>query len=89
MHSLAATATPGSSAVAMLIVAALTVTVGYCVACWIWPFKACRRCEGLGKRRSPSGRAFSYCRRCNGTGARLRAGRWIYNHLAVLRRNSR
>jgi hypothetical protein len=55
------------------------VTLGYAVACWVWPFRPCRRCAGVGKRRSPSGRAFRYCPRCKGTGARLRAGRWLYN----------
>ncbi|GGQ44037.1 hypothetical protein [Couchioplanes azureus] len=69
-----------------LTIAALTVTVCYALGCWIWPFKACRKCHGLGKKRSPSGRAFRLCRRCDGTGRRLRAGRWIYNHLARRRR---
>jgi DnaJ-class molecular chaperone len=67
----------------------LAVTIGYTLACWIWPFRACRRCHGLGKRRSPSGRTFRYCRSCKGSGAKLRAGRWIYNHLSSTRRDAR
>jgi hypothetical protein len=51
----------------------------YAFACWVWPFRACRRCDGSGRRRSPSGRAFRLCPRCRGTGRRLRAGRWLYN----------
>jgi hypothetical protein len=62
------------------------VTLGYAFACWVFPFRACGRCHGLGKRRSPSGRTFRYCRRCKGTGARLRVGRWIYNHLTRIRK---
>ncbi|MBM2620410.1 hypothetical protein JIG36_33355 [Actinoplanes sp. LDG1-06] len=72
-----------------LTLASLAVTVGYAAACWIWPFKACRKCDGSGKRRSPSGRAFRLCRRCEGTGRRLRAGRWIYNRLSGIRRDAR
>jgi DnaJ-class molecular chaperone len=69
--------------------ALIAVTLGYACACWIWPFKACPKCDGTGKRRSPSGRAFRLCRRCTGTGRRLRAGRWIYNQLSRRRREAR
>ena len=69
--------------------ALIVITLCYTVACWIWPFKACRKCTGSGKRRSPSGRAFRLCRRCDGTGRRLRAGRWIYNQLSRRRRDAR
>jgi hypothetical protein len=77
---------PHLGAASAAIVAALAVTLGYGLACWVWPFKPCPRCHGTGKKRSPSGRAFRACRRCDGTGARLRAGRWIYNQLSRLRR---
>ena len=63
-----------------LILAA--VTLGYAAGCWIWPFRACRRCDGFGRRRSPFSRAYRICRRCDGTGLRLRVGRWIYNHIS-------
>ena len=43
--------------------------------------RACRKCGGAGRRRSPSGRAWRYCHRCHGTGARLRTGRRIWNYL--------
>lgn len=66
--------------------ALIAVTLGYALACWIWPFKACGRCHGTGKRRSPTRRAFRLCRRCTGTGRRLRAGRWIYNYLSAVRK---
>jgi len=68
-----------------LLTALVLVTVCYAVACWVWPFTACRRCHGLGKRRSPSGRAWRYCHRCKGTGARLRTARRIYHHLTHTR----
>jgi hypothetical protein len=78
--------TPAAITLTLLI---LAVTLGYGMTCWIWPFRSCRRCSGIGKRRSPGGRAFRYCRSCRGTGARLRAGRWLYNHLARVRRDAR
>ena len=65
----------------------IAVTLGYGVACWIWPFKPCRRCTGTGKRRSPTGRALRLCRPCRGTGLRLRAGRWLYNQAASVHRD--
>jgi hypothetical protein len=69
--------------------ALILVTLCYAFACWVWPFKACRKCDGTGKKRSPSGRAFRLCRRCDGTGRRLRGGRWIYNRLSSVRRDAR
>jgi hypothetical protein len=58
---------------------------GYAVACWIWPFDACAKCEGIGRKKSPSGRAFRLCRRCKGTGRRIRTGRRVFNWLRLLR----
>ncbi len=80
---------PQLSTASTLALALLTVTLCYAAACWIWPFKPCRECDGDGKKRSPSGRAFRLCRRCDGTGRRLRAGRWIYNRLSGIRRDAR
>jgi DnaJ-class molecular chaperone len=79
--------TPHLTPAITLILTLIAVTLGYAGACWIWPFKACPRCSGTGKKRSPSGRAFRRCRRCEGTGRRLRAGRWIYNQLARIHRD--
>jgi DnaJ-class molecular chaperone len=78
---------PQLTTASALLLTLTAITVGYAVACWIWPFKACPRCTGTGKRRSPSGRAFRLCRRCDGTGRRLRAGRWIYNQLSRTHRD--
>jgi hypothetical protein len=72
---------PHPSAASALILALILITLGYVAACAYWPFTACRKCDGAGRHRSPSGRAWRYCRRCNGTGARLRTGRRIWNHL--------
>lgn len=58
---------------------------GYAMACWIWPFAACKRCKGSGRKKSPSGRAFRTCKKCKGTGKRIRTGRRIFNWLRVLR----
>lgn len=78
---------PQYSAASTLALLLLAVTGCYAIGCWIWPFRACRRCNGTGKKRSPSGRAFRACRSCRGTGAKLRAGRWIYNHLTRLHKD--
>lgn len=69
---------------AELVIAVLAIAIGggllYALACRIWPFAACRRCTGSGKRRSPSGKAWRDCPRCKGTGKRLRIGWRIANH---------
>jgi hypothetical protein len=58
-----------------LVVAGLLLwCAGYVVACWIWPFAACRKCDGAGKFQSPSGRAWRNCKRCKGSGKRVRGG---------------
>ena len=51
-----------------------SLTLGYLVACWLFPFGHCRRCDGSGKRPSPSGRTFRLCRRCDGTGRACASG---------------
>ena len=70
-----------------LILVLVIVTVGYVGACAAWPFGACRRCGGAGKRRSPTGRAWRYCHHCKGTGGRLRIGRRAWNYLRRLHRD--
>jgi hypothetical protein len=72
---------PHAIAASALILPLILITLGYVAACAVWPFAACRKCDGAGRRRSPSGRAWRYCHRCHGTGARLRTGRRIWNHL--------
>ena len=79
---------PRTTLAIALIGAAILVTLCYTVGCWIWPFRTCHRCAGTGRRRSPTGRAVRLCRSCRGTGLRLRAGRWIYNHLTRIRREA-
>ena len=61
----------------ILLTAAFTLCYG--LACWIWPFRRCHRCHGMGRTASPSGRAFRPCRPCKATGMRLRFGRWVWN----------
>ena len=59
----------------------LVITLGYLLACSLWPFTPCRRCHGTAQRRAPIGRGVRFCRRCRGTGLRLRLGRRAFNHL--------
>lgn len=66
-------------------IAALALLAGYIIACTIWPFSACFGCDGDGKKRSPSGKAWRTCRRCKGTGARLRIGRRAWNAWSQVR----
>jgi hypothetical protein len=70
------------------VLVGLAVTAGYAFACAWWPFMDCRRCEGLGKIRSPSGRAFRRCRTCKGSGGRLRHGRRVWAWLAGVKKSA-
>lgn len=69
---------------ALIATTLAAVVAGYAFACWVWPFAPCKKCDGNGKKRSPSGRAFRMCKRCKGTGRRTRTGRRIFNWLHVL-----
>jgi len=60
----------------------------YVLACTARPFAACRRCDGNGKYRKPTGRAWHPCRHCKGTGHRLRLGRHVTNYLHRTRAGS-
>ncbi len=60
----------------------LAVTLCYAFVCWVRPFRACRRCRGIGRKPTGSRRSARYCRPCRGTGRRLRVGRWFFNQLA-------
>jgi len=77
------------------VAAAVTVLTGlvagavYWVACLLWPFASCVKCNGDGKTRSPSGKAWRECRRCGGTGRRLRWGRHVINYLRESRADER
>lgn len=70
--------------------AALFLTLCYAGACASHPFRRCRRCQGHGRTRTPTGRTSRPCRRCRGTGWRLRLGRraytwWTRTHAAGTR----
>lgn len=80
---LSATASPHPAvALAAVAVTLLVLTLGYLVACAVWPYANCIRCHGAGKFRSPTGKAWRNCPRCKGTGRRVRIGRRIHSHLA-------
>jgi hypothetical protein len=79
---LAATATADQGSLyALLIATGVIWAAGYALACWLWPFRACRACRGTGRRRSPTRRAYRHCRRCDNTGDQIRAGRVLWNYL--------
>lgn len=61
-----------------LLLLALAALAVYVAACAWWPFAACRRCAGTGKRRSPTGKAWRPCGGCGGTGRRVRGGRLVW-----------
>jgi len=62
--------------------AGLLWLAGYLIACRIWPYKDCRKCEGAGRFRSPSRKAWRPCRRCKGSGSRVRTGRRLLTWLS-------
>lgn len=87
--ALAATGQPTPWWVGPVLVAAAVVWLaGYLVACWIWPFRNCRKCDGTARVKSPSGKAFRRCRKCKATGRRLRFGRWAYNFVSNRRKEA-
>lgn len=68
------------------VAASLGWAAGYVIACGVWPFTDCRKCEGRGRFRSPSGRAWRRCRRCKGSGERVRFGRRIWTWLTKVKK---
>lgn len=84
MTTLAATATPHANLIGLALLTIAAVTLGYLAACWLRPFRRCRRCHGTGHRRSLILRAARACRRCDGTGEHLRPGRVALNYLREL-----
>ena len=67
----------GSLASALLL-PALLMTLGYLGSCVVWPFKACRTCQGHGQFQGFLG-GIRLCGACDGTGLRLRFGRRVIN----------
>lgn len=70
------------------ILAGLVWLAGYGVACRIWPFTACGKCEGRGQFRSPSGRAWRNCRRCKGSRSKVRFGRRLWTWMAGVKKSA-
>ncbi|GAA3365173.1 hypothetical protein GCM10020366_64040 [Saccharopolyspora gregorii] len=81
--------TPANSASLLLATALLLVTLGYAASCVLWPFKACRICNGEGKFRSPFLRAVRLCAACKSTGLRPRAGLKAWNAYRRLHHTNR
>jgi hypothetical protein len=77
----AATATPDTGPLvwAGVVVIGLLAAAVYAASCWWFPFAACPRCHGTGKRTRGDGKVHRLCKRCDGTGRRLRVGRRVYN----------
>jgi hypothetical protein len=73
-----ATTSPFAGLSPLLALTMIIVTAGYLLLCWIWPFRACRHCRGVGRFMGPM-RGIRLCRRCDGTGLKLRAGRRLWN----------
>ncbi|TDC96019.1 hypothetical protein E1285_06250 [Actinomadura sp. 7K507] len=73
-------ASDGGSDTGSFVLFVIVAAVAYVVHCLVWPFRACRKCGGAGRFRSPSGRAWRYCDQCGGRAAQVRLGRraWTY-----------
>jgi hypothetical protein len=68
-----------ASAIALLVVCVLAVTLGYIAWCAVSPWGTCNRCRPGGRNRT--------CRACNGTGMRPRLGWQVYAYLRRLYRD--
>ena len=68
-----------ASAIALLVVCLLAVTLGYIAWCAVSPWGTCIRCRPGGRNRT--------CRACNGTGMRPRLGWQAYAYLRRLYRD--
>ena len=66
------------SAAIPLFIPGLLLTLGYLGTCVLWPFKACRSCQGHGQLQGWLG-GIRFCPACDGTGLRLRPGRRLIN----------
>ncbi len=89
MSPLLATASHTGPNLGAWLLLAVLAAADYLLHCVIWPYRACRKCDGAGRFRSPSGRAWRYCNRCGGKGAQLRPGRRVWTHLKGIDRNRR
>ena len=81
MTLLLATANHTDQSGAGWILLAVLAAAGYLAHCVSWPYRSCRNCDGAGRFRSPSGRAWRYCNHCSGKGAQLRTGRRLWTHI--------
>lgn len=76
----------------MLIAAAtflgLLISFGYAVVCAMWPFTSCGRCEGSGRKLSPSKKNWRRCKKCKGSGSQVRLGRRFWVWAAGIRKDA-
>jgi hypothetical protein len=77
-----------AAVVPVAVIAGCLALAGYAVACWVRPVAPCRACDGNGRLRTPSGRAWLRCTACDGVGARIRAGRRAFNTTRRVRRDA-
>ncbi|MBM7861903.1 hypothetical protein [Lentzea nigeriaca] len=75
---------PGARGAAWLLLVACALV--YMLACWVFPFRKCPACKGLGCHHGGFG-GVKLCKRCDGDGLKLRAGRRVVN--AIRRHRNR
>lgn len=69
---------------AVIILIALAAAAAQVIRLYLFPFRACRRCGGTGRKHSRlNRRAFALCPHCGGTGRVLRTGSRMV-HRAIL-----
>lgn len=73
----------------VLVLGGIIWVLCYAAACALWPYTACGRCEGSGKRRSPGRKHWRRCKKCKGSGGRVRIGRRIFNFLQLMSRETK
>lgn len=73
------------SGLVMWVVLAVVLGVGwYLLACALFPWRACRWCEG-GKQRDASRKHWRECWHCGGSGRKARVGRKVLKGMAPRR----
>jgi hypothetical protein len=70
---------PSAQAASLAATVLVLAILWYVLACAVAPWGRCRKCRGIGRKTTRTGKLTrAWCRRCNGTGRRVRVGRRIW-----------
>ena len=71
------------------ILTGAALIIYYVSSCVFWPYTRCLFCKGQARRPAWWGGGFRMCGWCGGNGRRLRFGRWTFNKLLRITKESR